>query len=85
MGVLPLQFRSGDSAESLGLDGSETFAIRGLGPERVKEVDVEAKSNDGSSKTFKARVRIDTPKEQEYYIHGGILHYVLRQLASGKR
>ncbi|HEU4619640.1 MAG TPA: aconitate hydratase AcnA [Gammaproteobacteria bacterium] len=82
MGVLPLQFKDGDTAESLGLNGTEVFDIRGLRPERVKEVDVTATRPDGKKKQFKARVRIDTPKEQDYFNHGGILHYVLRQLAA---
>ncbi|MBN1237182.1 MAG: aconitate hydratase AcnA [Gammaproteobacteria bacterium] len=81
MGVLPLQFLEGDSAESLGLDGTESFDIEGLGPERVKRVSVTATGNGGDTKTFEARVRIDTPKEQQYFVHGGILHFVLRQLA----
>ena len=85
MGVVPLQFRDGESAESLGLSGSETYDIRGLGRERVKEVEVTATAADGKKTVFHARVRIDTPKEQEYFIHGGILQYVLRQLASSDR
>src|SRR5690606_37411956 len=84
MGVLPLQFLEGESAESLGLTGHEKIDIAGLKLERVKEVQVTATAPDGSTKRFTAKVRIDTPKEQEYYIHGGILHYVLRQLATGK-
>src|SRR5690606_5759269 len=83
MGVLPLQFLPGDTTESLGLDGSETFDIDGLGgTDRVERLRVTATRGDGQRKTFEARVRIDTPKEQEYYVHGGILHYVLRQLAA---
>ncbi len=84
MGVLPLQFDAGQSAESLGLDGTETFEIEGLGSHRVKQVTVTAARADGTRKTFKARVRIDTPKEQEYFNHGGILHFVLRQLAAAR-
>ena len=79
MGVLPLQFQQGDSADGLGLDGRETFDIRGLRP-GVREVEVTAHGDDGD-KRFKARVRIDTPKEWDYYQHGGILQYVLRELA----
>ncbi|MDX8395067.1 MAG: aconitase family protein, partial [Mariprofundaceae bacterium] len=75
MGILPLQFKAGDSPESLGLMGQEVFNITGV-VAGVTEVTVEA---DGTS--FTAQVRIDTPKEWEYYQHGGILHYVLRQLA----
>jgi aconitase A/intein/homing endonuclease len=85
MGVLPLQFREGESAESLGLTGHEKFDIVGLSLERVKEVQVTATAPDGATKQFAAKVRIDTPKEQDYFIHGGILHYVLRQLATGKQ
>jgi len=81
MGVLPLQFKDGDSAESLGLTGKETFDIKGLDGQ-PKEVTVTATAEDGSSKEFQVRVRIDTPKEWEYYNNGGILHYVLRQLAN---
>ncbi|MBT8061187.1 MAG: aconitate hydratase AcnA, partial [Gammaproteobacteria bacterium] len=83
MGVLPLNFQQGESHESLGLDGTETYAITGLGDGTAKQVDVVATKEDGSEVTFKADVRLDTPKEVEYYRHGGILHYVLRQLASG--
>ncbi|HEX7081214.1 MAG TPA: aconitate hydratase AcnA [Gammaproteobacteria bacterium] len=82
MGVLPLQFLDGDTAESLGLDGTEHYDIEGLGAERRARVRVTATRDDGRKIEFEARVRIDTPKEQEYYVHGGILHYVLRQLAT---
>jgi aconitate hydratase len=82
MGVVPLQFNDGDTAESLGLDGTETFDVEGLGAKRVDQVHVTATAEDGSALTFTARVRIDTPKEQEYFVNGGILHYVLRQLAA---
>ena len=82
MGVLPLNFREGESAESLGLNGTETFSISGLGDGSVDFVDVVAVAEDGSRTEFQARVRLDTPKEVDYYRHGGILHYVLRQLAS---
>ena len=81
MGILPLQFNDGETAASLGLTGKETFNFDGLGDGTAKEVTVTAVSEDGSSKTFTARVRIDTPKEVDYYRHGGILHYVLRDLA----
>ncbi len=84
MGVVPLQFRDGESAASLGLTGEERYDIEGLGLERVKEVKVTATAPDGAKRTFRAVVRIDTPKEQEYFIHGGILQYVLRQLATDK-
>jgi len=81
MGVVPLQFKPGDSAEALGLKGTESFDIEGLRLERADEVQVTATKPDGSRISFTAAVRIDTPKEQEYFIHGGILQYVLRQLA----
>ena len=80
MGVLPLTFLDGNNAEKLGLDGTETFTIEGL-KEGAKEVTVKA-AKGGKDVSFKARVRIDTPKEWEYYKNGGILHYVLRQLAA---
>jgi aconitate hydratase len=82
MGILPLQYRDGDSAASLGLSGTEVFAIEGLGDGSAREVTVRAVADDGSEKTFQAMVRIDTPQEIEYYRHGGILHYVLLQLAA---
>jgi len=75
MGVLPLQFADGDSAASLGLTGEEELSIAGVDQGRAKEVTVRA-----GEKEFTARVRIDTPKEVEYYRHGGILPFVLRQL-----
>jgi aconitate hydratase len=81
MGVLPLQFKDGQSAQSLGLTGRETFAVTGLDRGAAKFVRVIAKSDAGASIEFDARLRIDTPKELDYYQHGGILHYVLRQLA----
>jgi aconitate hydratase len=84
MGVLPLQFHQGQNAQSLGLTGKEAFSITGLGTGDAKEVKVTAKSESGKPIEFTARVRIDTPKEREYFRHGGILHYVLRQLASQK-
>jgi aconitate hydratase len=87
MGILPLEFPAGQNAESLGLTGEETFSFLGL-TALLKEkfasghaLEVVATSTDGSKKTFKANVRIDTPQEIEYYEHGGILLYVLRQLA----
>ena len=82
MGVLPLQFVAGESAETLGLSGEEVYDIEGLGDGSAKEVGVTATAADGTSKTFQARVRIDTPQEVEYYRNGGILPYVLRQLAA---
>ncbi len=82
MGVLPLQFNDGENATSLGLTGTETYSISGLQGGAAKTVQVTAKAADGSEQRFTARVRIDTPKEQDYYRNGGILHYVLRQLAA---
>jgi aconitate hydratase len=82
MGVLPLEFPAGQSAESLGLTGTEIFDITGLGDGSAKEVTVTAApaATSGGPITFKARVRIDTPQEVLYYQHGGILQYVLRQM-----
>jgi aconitate hydratase len=77
MGVLPLQFSDGDSVSSLGLTGEEEFSITGIEGGDAKEVSVRA-----GDKEFKARVRIDTPKEVEYYKHGGILQFVLRGLVN---
>jgi aconitate hydratase len=75
MGVLPLQFMPGESRESLGLTGHEQFAIEGLENGKASEVTVRA-----DAKEFRARVRLDTPREREYLRHGGILPYVLRRL-----
>jgi aconitate hydratase len=82
MGVLPLQFQEGDNAESLGLTGTETFAISGHTIADAKTVAVTATPEEGDPITFTADIRIDTPKERDYYENGGILHYVLRQLAA---
>ncbi len=84
MGVLPLNFMEGENADSLGLDGTETYDIEGLGDGSAKQVTVTATASDGSSKQFQAKSRLDTPKEVEYYRHGGILNFVLRQLASNQ-
>jgi aconitate hydratase len=84
MGVLPLQFLPGENAQSLGLTGRESFAIVGGSDPARKTVSVMATADGGGKPiAFEARVRIDTPKEREYFRHGGILHYVLRQLAAG--
>ncbi len=83
MGVLPLQFKKGDSATALGLTGYEEYSIVGVDEGRAKEVQVTAKSAEGRITAFSARVRIDTPNEVEYYQHGGILPFVLRKLAAG--
>ena len=82
MGILPLQFNDGETPETLGLTGQESFDIKGLGDGSAKSVSITATSEDGSVKEFNAVVRIDTPKEVEYYQHGGILRYVLRQMNS---
>ncbi len=82
MGVLPLQFKAGVNAQTLGLTGYERYSITGLGDGSAKEVTVMATRDDGTCTTFVADVRIETPQEVDYYRHGGILHYVLRQLAS---
>jgi aconitate hydratase len=86
MGVAPLQFKPGESVKSLGLTGREVFEITGLASGDAKEVTVKATPAEGGKPvTFTVRVRIDTPKEREYYRHGGILQYVLRQLAGAGR
>jgi len=81
MGVLPLNFVDGQTASSLGLDGTEVFDFAGL-KAGATELDVSAKKADGSVVSFKARVRINTPKEWDYYAHGGVLQYMLRQMAA---
>ena len=85
MGVLPLQFNNNENAEKLGLDGSETFDIKGIeelnSGKIPQNVEVIATGKNGT-KTFTAKVRIDTPGEADYFRHGGILPYVLRQLAA---
>ena len=80
MGVLPLNFVDGQSAVSLGLDGTEVFDFDGL-KAGATEVSVTAKKADGKTISFKAKVRIKTPKEWDYYAHGGVLQYMLRQMA----
>lgn len=82
MGILPLEFITGENAQSLGLTGAETFDIVGLNNAEAKQVEVRATAADGSVKAFQAKVRIDTPNEIDYYRNGGILHYVLRKLAA---
>jgi aconitate hydratase len=90
MGILPLQYASGDSAARLGLTGEEVYTITGLpaalstGFNSRRQVTVVARGADGKEKTFQAQVRIDTPQEILYYQHGGILPYVLRQLLGKK-
>ena len=85
MGVLPLMFKEGQNAQSLGLTGKESFEIIGLNAGAAKMVTVVATAPNGTQTKFEVRVRIDTPKEREYFQHGGILHYVLRQLASSSK
>jgi len=82
MGVLPLQFRNGENAQSLGLDGSEVIDITGLQDGASKRATVTATKADGTKKTFEVSVMLLTPKEVEYFRHGGLLQYVLRQLAA---
>ena len=88
MGVVPLQFPEGQSADSLGLDGTEIFSITGLTAlnegTTPRTVAVRAQRADGSAISFDAVVRIDTPGEADYFRHGGILQYVLRSLARGE-
>tara|TARA_B100001250_G_scaffold414631_1_gene455020 strand:- start:18635 stop:21268 length:2634 start_codon:yes stop_codon:yes gene_type:complete len=81
MGVLPLQFLEEQSAESLNLTGKEKFDILDIDQGRSSIAKIIASNDNGKKIEFDAKIRIDTPKEQEYYINGGILHYVLRQLA----
>jgi aconitate hydratase len=81
MGILPLEFKSGENRESLGLSGKEMFDITGvtsLSPR--SEIAVAAKRDDGSEKRFTVIARVDTPEEAQYYQNGGILTYVLRQM-----
>ena len=85
MGVLPMTFMEGESHESLGLDGSESFTIPiGDDVQPLQTLEVTATRIDGATLTFSAQVRLDTPVEVEYYRNGGILHTVLRQLASSE-
>ena len=82
MGVLPLEFMPDETRESLGLTGEELYDIEGIagGLARRAELAVTARAADGSAKRFAVRARIDTAVELEYYEHGGILHYVLREV-----
>jgi aconitate hydratase len=85
MGVLPLQFPDGENAESLGLTGRETYHIEGVRASlegTSRKAVVRAIADDGKETRFTAVVRVDTPQEVEYYRSGGILPYVLRQLAN---
>jgi aconitate hydratase len=78
MGVLPLQYRDGEDAASLGLTGSESFSITGIENAEAREVTVQA-----DDREFTARVRLDTPRERDYLRHGGILPFVLSRLLAG--
>ncbi|MBH97241.1 MAG: aconitate hydratase, partial [Rhodospirillaceae bacterium] len=80
MGVLPLQFMDGENASTLGITGEETFEIKGIDGGMAKQVNVIATKNNAIKVSFNAQVRIDTPKEQAYFMNGGILQYVLREL-----
>lgn len=84
MGVLPLQFKDNCDAESLNLNGSEEYSITGQTDPNNKIANVVAKCSSGKEILFDALIRIDTPKEREYFEHGGILHYVLRQIINHK-
>jgi aconitate hydratase len=78
MGVLPLQFMDGETPETLGLTGRESFSISSVANGEAEEVTVRADDTE-----FRARVRLDTPREREYFQHGGILPYVIRRLLAG--
>jgi hypothetical protein len=83
MGVIPCQFMNGQNAQSLGLTGRETFVFGDLKNAEARTVKVTATPEAGGKPiSFEVRIRIDTPKERDYYRHGGILQYVLRQLAA---
>jgi aconitate hydratase len=77
MGILPLQFLDGETPDTLGLSGREEFSVEGVENGEAREVTVRA-----DDKEFRARVRLDTPRERDYFRHGGILLYVLRRLLS---
>jgi aconitate hydratase len=81
MGVLPLQFADGEGPQSLGLTGNETFDVADVA-EGSRTTTLTAHPDDGEAVSFEVTVRIDTPQEWLYYSHGGILHFVLRQLAA---
>ena len=87
MGVLPLQFLEGTNAQTLGLDGSEKFSVVGLSEklEPGQELSLEIERAHGNQETVPVRLRIDTPIEIDYYRHGGILPFVLRQLVEANR
>jgi len=83
MGVLPLEFKEGESAQTLGLDGSEYFSIEGLAEVKAGGVlTVNVRKEDKSTLSFEVNVRLDTPVDLKYYLNGGILPYVLRERLS---
>ncbi|HJH09772.1 MAG TPA: aconitate hydratase AcnA [Psychrobacter pasteurii] len=82
MGVLPLTFKKGENADTYNLDGSEVLSITGLNNGESETATVTATRADGSTESFEVNVMLQTPKEREYVRHGGVLHYVLRQLAA---
>jgi aconitate hydratase len=84
MGVLPLQFKDGESAQTLGITGTESYDLVGIAGGITPRMDVTLRINraDGTSSEHALTLRIDTPIEVEYYLHGGILPYVLRQLVA---
>ena len=83
MGVLPLQFKDGESRETLGLKGDDSFTIEGVADLKPRQdVEVKVTRADGSTFSFTALCRIDTVNELEYFLNGGILQYVLRKLAA---
>jgi len=85
MGILPLQFKPGETAQSIGLSGFESYEITGIaaGLKVGRELPVQSRSDEGKATEFKVTCRIDTPAELDYYRHGGILEYVMRQLLKG--
>jgi aconitate hydratase len=85
MGVLPLTFKAGENASTYNLDGSEVLSITGLDNGESKTAKVTATRADGSTESFDVNVMLQTPKEREYVRHGGVLHYVLRQLAADSK
>jgi aconitate hydratase len=87
MGVLPCQFKAGESAKSLGLTGTEEFTLRGVehGITPGQELTLEVKASDGSLREVQVTLRVDTQIEVEYFKHGGILPFVLRSLVSGAK
>ena len=85
MGVLPLTFKDGEDAQTYKLDGSEVLSITGLNNGESKTAQVTATRADGSTENFEVNVGLQTPKEREYVRHGGVLHYVLRQLAADSK